>query len=298
MQYSSLLPDYNAPSSIKEFLDERGMAMQKKYGQNFLINQQAREKLIHTFGNIQDATIWEVGPGLGCMTSLMLEKKAHVIAFEIDKGFSRVLNNAFTPLNFPNYGSFRLVEGDVLKTWKGEFQKTGLPDYFFGNLPYNIAATIIADMISYGLRFPMAVITVQKELAQRMNAKPGSSDYSSFSVLCQWAYNISTISDLSGGNFWPKPNVDSRAVKMVKKEDFPRCKNTEHFMNIQRALFVSRRKTIKNNLALFYKDMDKAEKVLLSAGIDPQLRAEKLSIDQLLHLADCSFDMHTAKNRI
>lgn len=291
MQYTDILPDYNAPSSIKVFLEDRGMTMQKKFGQNFLINQHAREKLINTLGDIAHSSIWEVGPGLGCMTAIMLERGAHVTAFEIDKGFSRVLSYAFTPNNFPSYGKFRLIEGDVLKTWKQEFNTAGLPDYFFGNLPYNIAAAIIADMISCGARFNTAVITVQKEVAQRMEAKPGSPDYSSFSVLCQWAYDISTITDLSGGSFWPKPNVDSRAVKMVKKENFPRCKSIEHFMKIQRSLFVSRRKTVKNNLGIFYGDMNMAEAVLSKAGIDPQIRAEKLSLDQLLFLSDCSLDI-------
>lgn len=290
MHQTDFLPDYNAPSSIKQFLEDRGMAMQKKFGQNFLINQHAREKLIENLGTIENKSIWEVGPGLGCMTSLMLEKKANVTAFEIDKGFSQVLKKAFTPLNFPHFGSFNLIEGDVLKTWKSEYKEHGLPDYFFGNLPYNIAAAIIADMISYGARFNTAIVTVQKEVAQRMEAKPGTEDYSSFSVLCQWAYSITSIADLSGGSFWPRPNVDSRAVKMTKRDDFPRCKDIDHFMKIQRSLFVSRRKTVKNNLGTFYQDMAKAEKVLENAGIDPQIRAEKLTLDELLNLSDCSFE--------
>ncbi len=291
MQITPVLPDYNAPSSIKQFLEDRGMAMQKKFGQNFLINQHAREKLIQSLGDITGKTIWEVGPGLGCMTALMLEKKANLTAFEIDKGFSQVLKHAFTPSHFPQYGSFKLVEGDVLKTWKKEWKENGLSDYFFGNLPYNVAAAIIADMISNSARFTTAVVTVQKEVAQRMEAKPGTEDYSSFSVLCQWAYDISTVADLSGGSFWPRPNVDSRAVKMVKKEDFPRCKDIEHFMKIQRALFVSRRKTVKNNLLVFYRDVSTAEKVLQKSGIDPQIRAEKLCLDELLNLSDCSYEI-------
>lgn len=290
MQNTELLPDYNSPSSLKLFLEDRGMAMQKKFGQNFLINQYAREKLIQTLEPVQGKKIWEVGPGLGCMTSIMLEKKADVTAFEIDKGFVRFLNSLFTPINFSEFGKFTLIEGDVLKTWKKEWQENGLPDYFFGNLPYNIAAAIIADMISCGARFDCAVITVQKEVAQRMEAKPGTSDYSSFSVLCQWAYDIKTITDLSGGSFWPRPNVDSRAIKMTKKKDFPRCKSIDHFMKIQRSLFVSRRKTVKNNLGLFYKDMNKAQSVLERAGIDPQIRAEKLTLEEFLHLSDCSYD--------
>ena len=111
------------------------------------------------------------------------------------------------------------MEGDVLKTWKNYLETTSLPDRFFGNLPYNIAATIIADTIENNIRFDRCVFTVQKEVAQRMTAKPSQDDYSSFSVLCQWAYDVKNIMDLAGGNFWPKPNVDSRAVLFTKKED-------------------------------------------------------------------------------
>jgi 16S rRNA A1518/A1519 N6-dimethyltransferase RsmA/KsgA/DIM1 with predicted DNA glycosylase/AP lyase activity len=84
-----------------------------------------------------------------------------------------------------------------------------------------------------------------------MTAKPGSADYSSFSVLCQWAYDIKPLFDLSGSNFWPKPNVDSRAVLFTKKEAFPNCKNPQSFIKMQRALFSSRRKTVRNNLSGF-----------------------------------------------
>ena len=139
------------------------------------------------------------------------------------------------------------------------------------------------------MRFEKAVVTVQKEVAQRMCAKPGDKDYSSFSVLCAWAYDVKPLIDLGGGNFWPRPNVDSRAVIMTKKEVFPRCKSPEHFQKILRSLFSSRRKTVKNNLTAFYNDGNRAETILDAAGIDPQIRAEKLSLEQLLHLSDVSY---------
>ena len=229
-------------------------------------------------------SVWEVGPGLGAMTDEILKRGAVVTAFEIDRGFCGILKDIFRDKKLS------LVEGDVLKNWKKELSINGMPQRFFGNLPYNVGSVIIADMISGDCRFEKAVVTVQKEVAQRMCAKPDSEDYSSFSVLCQWAYDVTPLLDLSGGSFWPRPNVDSRAVKMVKKSDFPRCKNPEHFMALLRALFVSRRKTIKNNLTIFYKDATITEKVLETAAINPQVRAETLSLDTLLCLADVSYD--------
>lgn len=281
------LIDYNSPTSLKNFLESRDMAMQKKFGQNFLTNASAREKLTNMLDVDEKTLVWEVGPGLGALTAPVLERGATVKAFEIDRGFADALDDLFAPE--AEEGRFSIVRGDVLKTWKNE-AKNALPNRFCGNLPYNIAATIIADTISEGIRFDKCVFTIQKEVALRMTALPGTSDYSSFSVLCQWAYDITPIIDLGGGSFWPRPNVDSRSVLFTKKENFPNCKSPEHFMKLQRSLFVSRRKTIKNNLSKFYSSNEKAEEILQLAGIDPSVRAEKLDVTTLLHLSDVSFD--------
>ncbi len=279
--------DYNSPQALKGFLESREMAMQKKFGQNFLVNASAREKLSEMLDVNEQTTVWEIGPGLGALTEGVLKRGAKLTAFEIDRGFATALHDIFE--DYEKGGTFSIVLGDVLKTWKKE-AKNGLPSRLCGNLPYNIAATIIADTITEGVRFDRCVFTVQKEVALRMAALPGTSDYSSFSVLCQWAFDIKPIMDLSGGSFWPRPNVDSRAVIFTKKENFPNCKSPEHFMKIQRSLFVSRRKTIKNNLSKFYGNTEKAEEILSIAGIDAGVRAEKLDVKTLLHLSDVSFE--------
>ena len=279
--------NYDSPVALKNFLDSRGMAMQKKFGQNFLINSQARKLLIDTLKVDENTTVWEVGPGLGCMTSEIVEKGGKLTAFEIDRGFAAVLKEIFEGKE-----NFSLVEGDVLKTWKNYYKENGLPDRFFGNLPYNVAAAIVADMISEGVRFPRAVVTVQKEVAMRMAAKPGTEDYSSFSVLCQWAYDITNVTDLSGGCFWPKPNVESRSVLMVAKPDFPCCKDRTTFMKVLRAIFVQRRKTIKNNLNGITNSTSETEEILSKAEIDPSIRAEKLDINTILNLSDVYFDYY------
>lgn len=276
----SLTIDYDSPAALKAFLEEKGMAMQKKFGQNFLVNGNARKRLIDALEVEEGTTVWEVGPGLGSMTSEILGRGAELTAFEIDRGFAAVLKEVFEGKKL------KLVEGDVLKTWKKEYQEGGLPQRFFGNLPYNVASAIIADMISAGVRFDKAVITVQKEVAQRMTAKPDSEDYSSFTVLCQWAYDITNVLDLAGGSFWPKPNVDSRAVKMVRREDFPGCESPETFMKVLRASFLQRRKTLKNNLSSLLGSAENAARVLESAGIEPSRRAETLDLETMLTLSD------------
>lgn len=274
--------DYNSPAALKNFMESHGMAMQKKFGQNFLINADARKTLAEELTVTPDMKVWEVGPGLGAMTSEILLHGAELTVFEIDRGFASVLKELFS-----SYGNnFKIVEGDVIKTWKNELQTGGFPERIFGNLPYNIAASIIADTIESGVRFEKAVFTVQKEVADRMCAKEGSCDYSSFSILCRWAYNVKPLLELSGGNFWPRPNVASKSVLMEKNPDFPNCINPAHFVKMQRALFGSRRKTVYNNLLRFTSDADKALAALKKSGIDPIDRAERLSIKKLLELSD------------
>ncbi len=283
-------PDYNSPASLRNFLEGQGMAMQKRFGQNFLINAAARRRLVDALRIEEDSSVWEVGPGLGAMTEEILSRGARLTAFEIDRGFAGCL-----PAFFPDsvrQGRLAVVQGDVLKTWREAAGRArsegGLPDRLFGNLPYNVAAAIIADMISAGLRFPRCVVTVQREVAQRMCATVGSRDYSSFSVLCGWAYRVSPLMDLGGGSFWPRPNVDSRAVVLERRDDFPRCQSPGHFMKMLRALFASRRKTVRNNLTVFYSSGERASAVLEQAGVSPQARAEELGLEALLHLSDVS----------
>jgi len=283
-------PDYNSWQELKALLDSKGFSMQKKFGQNFLINAAARTKLIDALEVDENTSVWEVGPGLGAMTAEILGRGAELTCFEIDRGFASLVSQFFS--DEAEKGKFHLVEGDVLKTWKEELNKSGkTPERFFGNLPYNVAATIIADTIEEGIRFEKCVFTVQKEVALRMAAKAGSDDYSSFSVLCQWAYDVKPLMDLGGTNFWPKPNVDSRSVVFTKKADFPGCKNPSLFVKMQRALFSSRRKNVRNNLSAFLKNNDLCLRALEKAGIEASKRAEVLQISEMLKLSDILFEM-------
>ena len=287
------IPDYNSPAELSAFLESKGMAMQKKFGQNFLVNESARKKIAAALQIKEGDSVWEVGPGLGAMTKELLAFGARVTAFEIDRGFSACLSEFFA--DEAAAGSFNLVQGDVLKTWKAALKERDEPKYFFGNLPYNIAAELVAQTIEAGIRFEKCAFTVQKEVALRMAAKEGSADYSSFSVLCRWAYDVKAICDLGPANFWPRPNVDSRAVLFSKKENFPACQNPILFAKTQRAMFSSRRKTVKNNLQKFLPSLgaggelaqkDAADRLLEMAGISATARAEALPLESLLRLSD------------
>jgi 16S rRNA (adenine1518-N6/adenine1519-N6)-dimethyltransferase len=155
--------------------------MRKKYGQNFLIDSRVRNALVEALAPRAGEAVWEIGPGLGAMTSSLLERGARVTAFEIDPGFSGALEEFFGV----NPG-FTLIRGDVLKTWP-----LAVPSpLLLGNLPYNIGAVLLASFIEARRFFRRMVVTVQRETARRMLAGPGSGEYSSFSVLCRSVYRI------------------------------------------------------------------------------------------------------------
>ena len=118
-------PDYNSPIALKNFMDENNMAMQKKFGQNFLVNADARKKLIDVLDVKPGMKVWEVGPGLGSMTSGLLERGVNLTVFEIDHGFARLLTQFFE--EYANSGNFSLVEGDVLKTWPKFAKENDIP---------------------------------------------------------------------------------------------------------------------------------------------------------------------------
>lgn len=278
------LPDYNAPSALAAVLDEHGFGMQKKFGQNFLINAHIRQELIAALGLTAGDTVWEVGPGLGAMTAILLEKGADLTVFEIDRGFIQLLQSYFG-----THKTFHLIEGDVLKTWYTEYNRQA-PCFFFGNLPYNIAAKLIAATIEADCLFDKMVLTVQKEVGLRMTAAPHSDNYSSFSVLCQWGYDVSVIRDIAPAAFWPKPKVESRALCFTRKSSPLPVQNKRLFLTLVRGLFSARRKTVKNNLTTILATLGKhtvsAELVLKKAEIAPQTRAESLTVYDFIRLSD------------
>jgi 16S rRNA (adenine1518-N6/adenine1519-N6)-dimethyltransferase len=280
-----MTPNYNSAAALRAFLDQNGLGMRKKFGQNFLINPGAREALVRALDAQAGESVWEIGPGLGAMTSLLLEGGLCVCAFEIDAGFARALREMFG-----GNAGFALVEGDALKTWPNE----PAAPYLLGNLPYNIAAALLSDFIEQGRYFDRIVVTVQREVARRMAAVPGSADYSSFSVLCASAYRVKPLMVIKGASFYPKPNVDSQAVLLERRDDAARIRPACLYPLV-RQLFSSRRKTIKNNLTAFFASPEKgaamAAQVLETSALDGGRRAEDLSLEDFEALAKTIEDM-------
>jgi len=272
--------NYNSASCLRAFLEREGLGMRKRFGQNFLINPSVRQALVDALDAREGDEVWEVGPGLGAMTALLLEKGFSVKAFEIDPGFINVLRKLFCEEK-----RFTLIEGDVMKTWSSQEPSP----FFLGNLPYNVGASLLADFIEKGRLFTRMVVTVQKEVALRMAACAGTGDYSSFSVLCQSAYKVKPLMLIRPSSFYPKPNVDSMGVLL---ESRPPLSYPALFYPLVRSLFSSRRKTIKNNLINFLSSRfaksspaDICASILAENSLSGNERAESLKCDEFLSLA-------------
>ena len=272
--------NYSSINEISGVLSENGLAMTKKFGQNFLINPDARERIAEAAELGNGMKVWEIGPGLGAITHLLLRAGCSVRAFEIDHGFAGVLREKA----FPDE-DFTLIEGDALETL---FQLPFDADRIVGNLPYNVGSEIIARIIEKGCLPPIMVFTLQKEVAERMIAQPGSAEYSSFSILSQLEYENTVPFAIKAGSFFPAPRVDSAVIVMRRKaqgsvEDGER----EGFLRFSRALFSQRRKTIRNNiLSSSYgsKGPEAVDSALSSVSLTGGERAETLDISRLISL--------------
>ncbi len=283
-------PAYDSPAALRALLEAEGLAMSKRLGQNFLVSPRARERVFAALRDLVPelgprARLWEIGPGIGAMTAMALDAGFEVVAFELDHGFSRLLGRVFA-----GEAGFRLVEGDFLKTWSGELVVNGPPLAVFGNLPYNVANAMVAALIE---RYPEAAgragpppmaFTVQKEAAHRICARPGSKDYSAFSVLCASASRPRLAFDLAGASFWPVPNVTSSVVLLAPRADPLVADDRLGFSAFVRAAFASRRKTLKNNLKAAGCDEAAVEAALAALGHAPAVRAEALSPEELAAL--------------
>ena len=282
---------YDSPSAIKFLLDAQGLAMSKKFGQNFLLSTPIKERIVNALEMEEGMDIWEIGPGIGALTTLLLAKGVLVKTFEIDHGFCRILRD----FAFKDEPSFSLVEGDVLKTMD---KQKDIPSRICGNLPYNVGSVVLAKLLEGDCRPPLMVFTLQKEVVARLCATVRDKNWSSLSLLCQMDYQCKALFDIKGGCFYPEPTVTSSVIQLRKREKGlvdPLLR--DDFLLVVRDLFALRRKTIKNNLSQGKCGSRLAkgglERMLADSGVDPSLRAEQLDWPQFIALAQ-SFSTHAS----
>ena len=274
--------DYSSPGSIKFVLEENGLKMTKARGQNFLIDNNVRKKIVDLIidGLLEGENVWEVGPGIGSLTSLILKNGMTVKVFELDYGFINILESAFKDENI------QIVKGDALDTIKDEVKNIGIsefPKVIAGNLPYNVGTLLIASLLENQIFPDRMVFTLQKEVAQRIAAKETSSDWASLGILSSLTYESKVMFDISPSSFWPSPKVKSSVIVLNKKKN-----NTfnysyyDAFVKVNRAVFMMKRKTIKNNLLHLFGD--KTDEVLKDVNIDPQIRPNMIKLEDIINL--------------
>ncbi|OQX28464.1 MAG: ribosomal RNA small subunit methyltransferase A [Spirochaeta sp. LUC14_002_19_P3] len=282
-----MLLNHNSPASIRAFLEARGIAPRKRWGQNFLINQGAREKIVRLLEIEPGHNVWEIGPGLGAMSELMLYPGVKLTLFELDPAYCEWLRESL--------GSrlAKLVEGDVMRTWKEEW-RINIPDRVLGNLPYNAASAIIAAFMENQSLAQRCIFTVQDEMGQRMLAAPASSAYSSFSILCQTHGRVIDGGRLLPGSFYPAPRVQSRIIILEPAEPFGRIHGLEIFRRLIRVMFTSRRKTLANNLKFAgnVKGLPSADNIIPAfekSGINLSRRPETVTPGEWVDVANNIF---------
>lgn len=269
-------------TEIKELLNKYDANALKKYGQNFLIDDNILNIIASSLENTYGAVI-EIGPGLGSLTRKLVQRFDKVLAYEIDPKMIEVLNDTIDNSNF------KIIAGDFLKTnvekdIKEYFNQDNI--YVIANLPYYITTPILLKILEEAPSIKKMTIMIQKEVAARFLGKPNTKDYNSLSVLIQTYMNVSKVCDVSSNCFYPAPLVDSTVIKLERKEkpDFE-IKSEEQFLKINRMLFRQRRKTIVNNL----KDGFTKEEILQALNklnIKETVRSETLTCKQIIELSN------------
>lgn len=267
-------------NDIKKNLDSNNFNFKKKFGQNFIIDENIINGIINKSEIDSDSLVIEIGPGAGSLTYKLCKIAKNVLCYEIDDSLKDILSS-----NLEEYNNVDIIYKDFLVAdVKNDIKKYNYSKlYVVANLPYYITTPIISKIITDKIDVDKIVVMVQKEVGDRFRATPGTKEYNSLSIFLQYNYNIKKIMEVSKNVFIPKPNVDSIVV-MFTKHDKEYVKDIELFYKLVKDSFVQKRKTLKNNLKGY--DLDKVETVLKKYGYDLSVRAENLSMKVFIDIAN------------
>lgn len=270
-----------SPKKMKQILEEKNFNFKKMFGQNFIVDENVIDSIVRK-SDIKDHTlVIEIGPGAGSLTNKLASVAEHVLCYEIDHSLDSVLNTVLE-----NVDNVDVIYQDFLKSNVScdiqNYQFNNL--YVVANLPYYITTPIIMKLIEDKIPVDKIVVMVQKEVGDRFKAKPGSKDYGSLSIFLQYYFEINKLMDISRNVFLPKPNVDSIVVEFKRRKVLQELKDSELFFQLVKDSFVQKRKTLRNNLKRY--DLEKIEQVLSRYHLDLSVRAEELSIDIFVAIAN------------
>lgn len=274
-------------SVIKEVMAEAGISFRKELGQNFLTNRLIPEDIADSCADTEDTLIIEIGPGIGCLTKELAERYSRVVAIEIDTGLIPVLNKTLA-----GYDNITVINADVmevdLQAVVNEYS-CGMPVSVCANLPYYITTPILMRLLESGVKFDSITVMVQNEVAQRLVAPAGKSDYGAITAVLGYYGEARKLFKVSAGCFMPMPKVDSAVVRidLYKTPKYtPRSEN--FFRDVIKAAFEMRRKTLQNAINSKFPHIEKGRiaDALKKMNLDANVRGERLTTEQFVILSD------------
>jgi len=254
----------------------------KSFSQNFLVNLNAARRIVDSLELSPAETVLEIGAGRGVLTQFLVEKAKRVLAVELDRNLVALLKERFT-----HSENLEIISADVLKVRLTDYVLPSQKIKIVGNLPYQITSPILEWMMNQRELIQQAVVTVQREVAKRLSAKPGTRDWSPISIFCQVYSQPKILSTLSPGSFFPAPKVESAVVRLeILNRPLVKFEEEPAFFQLVRKIFTSRRKTLLKALSSGTgQPRNQVEGALKECHIKPQTRGETLTIPELLTLA-------------
>ena len=274
------------PQVTIETIKKYDFAFQKKFGQNFLIDSHVLDKIIAAAGVTKEDVVLEIGPGFGTMTQYLAEAAKEVIAVEIDKTLIPILHETLA-----DYDNVTLINEDILKVDIAalvEEKNGGKPIKVVANLPYYITTPIIMGLFESHVPLENITVMVQKEVASRMQAGPGTKDYGALSLAVQFYAEPYIVANVPPNCFIPRPNVGSAVIRLTRWKEQPVVVKNEKFLfSLIRASFNQRRKTLQNSLVNGGIGVTKEEVVqaLEQMNLSPTIRGEALTLEQFAQLS-------------
>ena len=277
-------PHLLGPVEIRELAAELDVTPTKKLGQNFLHDPNTIRRIVAAADLSPEDRVVEVGPGLGSLTLGLLGEVAHVTAVEIDSRLAGKLPDTVAARAADFADRLSVVEKDALTVEAGEL---GEPTALVANLPYNVAVPVLLHLLEVYPSIRRVLVMVQREVAERLAATPGSKVYGIPSVKASFYGPVRQAGTIGKNVFWPAPKIESGLVRIDCTRPFDEALRPRLFALID-AAFAQRRKTLRAALAGFYGSAAQAEEALRAANIDPRLRGEKLGVKDFVRLAEAS----------
>lgn len=280
-----------SPVRTQAIVNRYFVKAKKNLGQNFLVDQTAILGIVEAAGIKKDDQVIEIGPGIGSLTEQLLLAGAKVFAYEVDDSLPTILQNELPKKidDQPLASRFKILLKDVLKAnFKediGDFFDFTKPIKVVANLPYYITTPIIFALAESDLHFTSLTLMMQKEVAERLEAQPGSKDYGPLTISVQTEMKVKLALQVGRNSFMPRPKVDSSVVVLTPLKEKPAIEDRKHFIWVVKMCFSQRRKTLNNNLKTLLPDKTKRDELITELGVEPRIRPEDLTIEQFIKIA-------------